>query len=93
MIFEQHGETSHYSNEAREYLYRKLPGRWTGRGGPVSWHVRSPDLTPCDCYLWGQIKDIVYLDPPQTIDELNAKIREAIRFINENTLKRVFKNV
>ena len=48
MIFKQNGAPPHYSNEVREYLDRKLPGRWMGRGGPTSWPARSPDLNPCD---------------------------------------------
>ena len=47
---------------------------------------------PCDYYLLGDIKDIAYPDPPQTINELKLKIRKSIRVINEDILKRVFKN-
>ena len=93
MIVRQDGAPLHYVNEVREYLNRMLPGRWMGSGGPISWPARSPDLTPCVYYLWRQLKDIVYWDPSQTIKELKTKIREGIRVINENTLKRVFKNI
>ena len=34
--------------------------RWLGRGGPVTWAPRSPDLTPLDYYLWGHMKTLVY---------------------------------
>ncbi|PSN34568.1 hypothetical protein C0J52_18335, partial [Blattella germanica] len=28
----------------------------------LSWPQRSPDITPCDCYLWGYVKDsVLYL--------------------------------
>ena len=61
------------------------------RGEPTSWPAGSPDLTPCDDYLWRRTKDIFYRDPPPTINELNTKIRETIQVINEDTLTRVFK--
>jgi hypothetical protein len=29
------------------------------------WPARSPDLTPCNFYLWGNLKDKVYrINPP-----------------------------
>ena len=93
MIFQRDGALPDYANEVREYLDRKLPGRWMGRGGPVSWPACSPDLALHDYHLWGRVKDTVHHDPPQTINELTTKIREAIRVINEGTLKQVFKDM
>jgi hypothetical protein len=34
------------------------------------WHPHSPDLTPCDFYLWGCLKDQVYKTNPHTLEEL-----------------------
>ena len=39
---------------SRRVLY---PNRWFGRGGPISWPARSPDMTPLDFYLWGHLKN------------------------------------
>ena len=37
------------THSAREgYLNECFPNRWLGRGGPVAWPPRSPDLTPLD---------------------------------------------
>ncbi|XP_069704778.1 ionotropic receptor 75a-like [Periplaneta americana] len=37
-----------------------IPGSWIGRGGGNQlhrwWPPRSPDLTPCDFYLWGYVR-------------------------------------
>ncbi|KAJ4436676.1 hypothetical protein ANN_16807 [Periplaneta americana] len=46
-----------------------IPGRWIGRGEGGGggdqlhrrWPPRSPDLTPCDFYLWGYVKDRVFI--------------------------------
>ena len=35
---------------------------------------RSPDLTPCDYFLWGHLKSKVYLTPPQDVEELRERI-------------------
>jgi hypothetical protein len=34
------------------------------------WPARSPDLNPCDFYLWGNLKDKVYSINPHTLVEL-----------------------
>jgi hypothetical protein len=31
---------------------------------------RSPDLNPCDFYLWGNLKNKVYSNNPHALDEL-----------------------
>ena len=64
-----------------------------GGGGPIDLPARSPDLTPCDCFILGHVKDLVYRDPSRTISELKSKIRSAIATINEGTLQEVFRNM
>jgi len=44
------------------YLNRNLPQWWTGRTVKVDdalmrWPPRSLDLTPCDFFFWGFVKD------------------------------------
>ncbi|GBO20425.1 hypothetical protein AVEN_196227-2, partial [Araneus ventricosus] len=74
-IFQQDGAPPHWSTEVRTFLNQHLPKRWIGRNGDAddvfcSWPPRSPDLTPCDFFLWGYVKDRVYVSPmPKTIEE------------------------
>ena len=37
----------------------------------------SCDLTPCDFFLWGYLKDIVFKKPVSTIFELQYRIEQA----------------
>ena len=65
-IFQQEGAPPHYHLDVRAQLNAIFPGRWIGRASHndsplLSWPPRSPDLTPCDCFLWGYVKDRVYL--------------------------------
>lgn len=53
LYFQQDGAPAHYSVTARTWLDEKFPGRWIGRRGPFDWPARSPDLSPCDFFLWG----------------------------------------
>lgn len=57
--FENHGETifmldgapPHYGKKVRELLETTFPNRWIGRGGPIGWPARSPDLTWLDFFV------------------------------------------
>ena len=63
--------TPHYTRHVRDYLDESFPNRWLGRGGPIAWPPRSPDLTHLDYYLWGHMKMLVY--------ETKVDSREALR--------------
>ena len=60
MYFQHDGALPHYTRHVREYLNESFPNRCLDRGGPVAWPQRSPDLTPLDYYLWGNMKTSVY---------------------------------
>ena len=51
---------------------------------------RSPVATPCDFFLWGNVKDQVYVPPlPASIPELKVRIRTAIETITTDMLQTV----
>ncbi|KAJ4445784.1 hypothetical protein ANN_12469 [Periplaneta americana] len=68
------GASAHFSRTARRYLDRKFPDRWIGRGGPIAWPPRSPDLNPLDFYLWGHLKSLVYSSPVPDLESLRNRI-------------------
>ncbi|KAJ4425767.1 hypothetical protein ANN_27390, partial [Periplaneta americana] len=68
------GAPAHFSRTARRYLDRRFPDRWIGRGGPVAWPPRSPDLNPLDFYLWGHLKSLVYSSPVPDLESLRNRI-------------------
>jgi hypothetical protein len=51
---------------------------------------RSPDLNPCDFFLWGYLKSVVYNPYPKTLDDLKVNIEKEIEKINKNMLSSVF---
>ena len=51
--FQQDGAPAHYTRKVRDYLNQLFLGRWIGCRDPLEWAARSPDLTPCDFFLWG----------------------------------------
>nr|CAH7733329.1 unnamed protein product [Callosobruchus chinensis] len=76
LVFQQDGAPPHWHNSVREYLNEHLPRRWIGRAGVndlpfLLWPPRSPNLTPCDFFLWEYVKDTVFKPLlPLTLDEL-----------------------
>ncbi|CAH0560519.1 unnamed protein product [Brassicogethes aeneus] len=77
MWFQHDGCPAHYSAKAREVLNRDFNGRWIGRGGPVNWPARSPDLTSPDFFLWGYLIDKVFQQAPTTREYMIQRIRNA----------------
>ena len=48
----------------------------------------TPDATTCDFFLWGYVKDQVYVPPlPASIPELKVRIRTAIETITADMLQ------
>ncbi|KAJ8942137.1 hypothetical protein NQ318_021645 [Aromia moschata] len=78
------GAPPHFARQVRDFLNVECPNRWIGRNGPIHWPARSPDLTPCDFYLWGHMKQLVYSKPVNSIEELTARIRVAAETIRED---------
>jgi hypothetical protein len=54
------------------------------------WQPRSPDATPCDFFLWGYVKDQVYVPPLRaSTSELKVRIRTATENITADMLQTV----
>jgi hypothetical protein len=87
--YQHDGAPPHFAIISRQWLDDVFPGRWIGRGGPVAWPPRSPDLTPLDFFLWGHIKTVVYERPTTTLLDLQERISVACREIQPDTFARV----
>jgi hypothetical protein len=51
---------------------------------------RSPDLNPCDFFLCGYLKSVVYNPYQKKFDDLKVNIEKEIEKINKNMLSSVF---
>ena len=72
-----------------------LPQRWIGCVGPRdttlhSWPPRTPDITPCNFFLWGYVKDRVFVPPlVRDLDELKNRISAPVASVENDTLQKV----
>jgi len=93
VIFQMDGAPGHWAKEVRAFMDLSFPEKWIGRGGPIPWAPRSPDLTPPDFFLWGFIKHKVYAKSPLTLEDLRGLISDAFREIPVAMCQRVCQSV
>ena len=93
LIFKQDGAAPHFALVVREWLDTAFPGRWLGRRGPHEWPARSPDLTPCDFFLWGWAKEEVYKTKPRSLEELEQRIKDILGNVPVEFLQKSIANV
>jgi hypothetical protein len=93
LILMQDGAPSHFALDVRDWLDRHFPGRWLGRRGPHEWPAWSPDLTPCDFFLWDWAKEEVYHTKPTTLNELEDRIRHVLTNVPQEFLQKSVENI
>lgn len=89
-FFQQDGATAHTAQETMTYLRQFFDDRLISRG---RWPARSPDLTPLDYFLFGHLKNRVYRNRPQNIDDLKQAIEDEINNVTPAILINVFGNL
>jgi len=53
----------------------------------MRWPPRSPDLTPCDFFLWGFVKDTAFVPPlPANLQDLRNRITAAVTLVDRDML-------
>ncbi|GBM33650.1 hypothetical protein AVEN_77569-1 [Araneus ventricosus] len=87
-IFMQDSAPSYIHRSVKQVLLQIFTDeRVIIRGFPTAWPPRSPDLNPCDFWLWGFIKDQVYREKPATLLHPNDSIIRHVRGIIEDLLR------
>ena len=75
-IWQQDGVLPHWHAFVRDWLNNVVPNTWIGCKGLddracFALPSCSPDLMPCDFYLWGFVKDRVYVPSlPANLNDL-----------------------
>lgn len=75
--YQMDGCPVHNSREVKEFLNNSFNGKIIGRGYEIAWPARSPDLSPNDFFLWGDIKSKIY--DVRRFENLN-QLRDAITY-------------
>lgn len=85
--FMQDNATAHTANRSMEVIREVFEDR------VVNYPPRSPDLNPCDYYLWGMLKGKVYVNNPHTREQLQENITQVISNITRAEIRRVSGNL
>ena len=78
MWWQQDGASAHTSNASLRYLRGQFPGKVISKRGDWPWPPRSPDLTVCDFFLWGFLKQKIWSRPIDDQPKNLRQLREAI---------------
>ena len=90
--FQQDGATCHASRETILLLRERFQDRVISRNSDHQWPPRSCDLTPCDFFLWGHLKSLVYANKPRNINDLKEEIRRVVSEMEVETCRAVVVN-
>ncbi|GBM14267.1 hypothetical protein AVEN_167344-1 [Araneus ventricosus] len=86
--FMQDGALPHIATPVKQLLNLHFGNdRIISRHFPTAYPPRSPDLNPCDFYLYGYLKDVVYGDPIANLAEWKNRITQHIHNITTETLR------
>lgn len=83
-LFQQDSAPAHKSKMAIEYLTATVPHFWT----PDVWPSNSPDLNPCDFFLWGRLERMSNATPHNSISSLKAAITKSCKNLPRNEIAR-----
>ena len=92
MWFQQGRATAHTARQSMALLSGLFGERLISRFSSFNWPLCSPDLTVPDFFLYGYLKERVYVNNPRTIQELKNDIRHEIRELEPVILRSVMEN-
>ena len=91
----QDGALPHRNNDVFEVLDEHFHDRVIGLryksryGGGIDWPPYSPDINPCDFFLWGYLKEKVYQRRPRTLEDIRKAIIAEIDEITQEMISNV----
>ena len=90
--FQQDRTTANTSRRAMGILREMFPGHLISLRSDIGWPARSPNLNPCNFFLWGYIKSRICSNCPQSIEQLKNAICLEITAISHEMIRRVLDN-
>ncbi|GFU86465.1 uncharacterized protein TNCV_1418171 [Trichonephila clavipes] len=94
IIFMQDGAPPHITRCVKDVLkHHFTEERVISRHFRHMWPPRSPDLNPCDLWLWSHLKQLVSCDQPKTLPDLKDSISRHVLNISQNTLRSTVENM
>jgi transposase len=89
----QDGASPHTAKQTIELLKKYFGEKIISNKLEDFWPPYSPDLNPCDYFLWGFLKDKVFSEKINNCNELKEKITQICSEIKEEICKKVINNL
>jgi hypothetical protein len=86
----QDNAIAHTANNSMVAVQKAFDERIKSQG---FWPPLSPDLNPCDFYLWSTLKEKVYVNNLQSLKQLQENIRHEISLNPVQQVQRVYKHI
>ncbi|GFX07036.1 uncharacterized protein TNCV_1556391 [Trichonephila clavipes] len=91
ITFMQDGAPPHIGLCVQQFFRQYFTNdRVISRAFPTALPPRSPDLNPCDCWLWGYLKNLVYRGRLITLADLKGSITLHVRSISVDQIQSAF---
>lgn len=91
--FQQDGAPAHNSQVAMRFLKNKFCNNVIATNTSIRWPARSPDLSPLDFFLWGYLKDRIYSNPIDSVENLRERIILECAAITADNLNAVMQTI
>ncbi|KAF2350943.1 Protein of unknown function DUF4817 [Trinorchestia longiramus] len=82
--FQQHGAPAHQRIIVKARLQKVFGQRIISLENAVEWPPRNPDITPCDFFLWGYVKERVFKTTPPSLIILRQRNEGVFQELKEN---------
>ena len=84
----QNGAPPHIGLCVQQFLWKHfINDRVISRAFPTIWPPRSPDLNPCDFWIWEYLKNLVYRGSLVILEDLKDSITLHVRIISNDQLR------
>ena len=89
LVYMHDGATAHTANSVKDFLYATFgEDNVISRNCKNSWPSRSPNINPCDFFLWGYLKHRVFSRKPTSLQQIKDFVNEEVANIPAEVLSR-----
>lgn len=85
----QDGASAHTSKATDAWCMENIPKFWN----KSQWPAKSPDLNPCDFYLWGRLQAIVNSSPIPSVQALKQRLKKAYGALDDDEVAAACRSV
>lgn len=91
--FQQDGASAHSCEETLSFLTEFFQDQIISIKRTPEWPPRSPDLSPPDFFLWAYLKNFVFTEAVESVEDLKQRITAGIATITPKMLRNVSRNL